>query len=104
MCVSEVSLWVIIGSGIGMLPFQQQAKSYLNQCWFIVNTLRPRQDGRHFPDNIFKYIFLIENAWILIKIWLEFVPKSLSDNIPALVQIMAWRRPGGKPLWIHLNQ
>ena len=77
MCVSDVSMWVIIGSGIGMLPFQQQAKSYLNQCWFIVNTLRPRQDGLHFPDNIFKYTFLNKNAWILIKIWLEFVPKGL---------------------------
>ena len=27
-----------------------------------VNTLRPRQDGRHFPDNIFKCIFLNENV------------------------------------------
>ena len=27
-----------------------------------INTLRPRQDGRHFLDNTFKYISLIENA------------------------------------------
>ena len=26
------------------------------------NTLRPRQDGRHFPDDIFKCIFLNENV------------------------------------------
>ena len=26
------------------------------------------------------------------------VPKGLISNIPALVQIMAWRRPGVKPL------
>ena len=25
------------------------------------NTSRPRQDGRHFPDDIFKFIFLNEN-------------------------------------------
>ena len=25
--------------------------------WFGVNTLRPRQNGRYFPDNIFKWIF-----------------------------------------------
>ena len=62
------------------------------------NTLRPRQDGRHFPDDIFKCIFLNENARILIKISLMFVPKDSIDNIPTLVQIMAWRRPGGKPL------
>ena len=32
------------------------------------------------------------------KISLKFVPMSLISNIPALVQIMAWRRPGDKPL------
>ena len=31
------------------------------------------------------------------KISLKFVPKGPIDNIPALVQIMAWRRPGDKP-------
>ena len=29
---------------------------------------------------------------------MNFVPKGPIDNIPALVQIMAWRRPGDKPL------
>ena len=48
--------------------------------------------------NIFKCIFLNENAWISIKISLKFVPKGQINNIPALVQIMAWRRPGDKPL------
>ena len=55
------------------------------------------KSGRHFPD-IFKCISLNENVWILIKIPLKFVPKGLINNIPALVQIMAWRRPGAKPL------
>ena len=27
-----------------------------------INTLRPRQNGRHFPDDIFKCIFLTENV------------------------------------------
>ena len=63
-----------------------------------VNSLRPRQNGRHFADDIFKCIFLNENVWIPIKISLKFVPKGPIDNIPALVQIMAWRRPGDKPL------
>ena len=62
------------------------------------NTLRPRQNGRHFPDDIFKRIFLNENVWISLKISLKFVPKGPINNIPALVQIMAWRRPGDKPL------
>ena len=63
-----------------------------------LNTLRPGQNGRHFADNIFKCIFLNENVWIPIKISLKFVPKGQINKIPALVQIMAWRRPGGKPL------
>ena len=63
-----------------------------------INTLRPRQNGRHFPDNIFKCIFLNENVWISIKISHKFVPMGPINNMPALDQIMAWRRPGGKPL------
>ena len=70
---------------------------HFEHCVYI-NTLRPRQDGRHFADAIFKCIFLNENAWIPIKISLEFVPEDPINNIPALVQIMAWRRPGDKPL------
>ena len=64
----------------------------------VAVTLRPRQNGRHFADDTFKYIFLNENVWIPIKISLKFVPKGPINNIPALVQIMAWRRPGDKPL------
>ena len=63
-----------------------------------LRTLGPRQNGRHFPDDIFKCIFLNENLWILIMISLKFVPDGPINNIPPLVQIMAWRRPGDKPL------
>ena len=62
----------------------------------LLNTLR--QNGRHFPDDIFKCIFLNENGRISINISLKFVPKVPINNIPAMVQIMAWRRPGDKPL------
>ena len=65
---------------------------------FVFNILRLRQNGWHFPDDIFKLIFLNENVWILIKILLKFVPKGPINNIPALLQIMAWRWPGDKPL------
>ena len=54
-----------------------------------VNTLRSRQNGRHFADDTFKRIFLNENVTISIKISLKFVPKRPINNIPALVQIMA---------------
>ena len=29
---------------------------------------------------------------------MKFVPQGPINNVPALVQIMAWRRPGDKPL------
>ena len=64
----------------------------------MINTLRPRQNRRHFADDIFKCIFLNENARISLKISLKFVPMVRINNIPALVQIMAWRRLGAKPL------
>ena len=63
-----------------------------------LNTLRQRQNGRHFADDTFNRIFVNENARISIKFSLKFVPKGPVNNIPALVQIMAWRRPGDKPL------
>ena len=63
-----------------------------------INTLRLRQNGHNFADNIFKLIFLNEYVWIPIIISLNFVPHGPINNIPALVQIMAWRRPGNKPL------
>ena len=62
-----------------------------------LNTLRPRQNDRYFPDDIFKYILLNENVWISIKISLKFVADGPINNIPALVQIMALRRLGDKP-------
>ena len=69
-----------------------------NAASSVVNSLRPRQNGCHFADDIFKCIFLNDNIWIQINISLKFVPKGPINNIPALVQIMAWRRPGDKPL------
>ena len=64
----------------------------------MINSLRPRQNGRLFADDTFKCIFLNENIGISTKNSLKFVPKGLINNIPALVLIMAWRQPGDKPL------
>ena len=49
-------------------------------------------------DDIFQCISLNENFLILNKISLKYVPQGLIDNMAALVQIMAWRRKGDKPL------
>ena len=55
-----------------------------------LKTSKPRQNGRHFADSIFKCVFLSDNIWILINISLKFVPKAPINNILVLVQIMAW--------------
>ena len=49
-------------------------------------------------DNIFKCIFVNENIRSSIQNSLKFVPQSMIDNKSALVQVMAWRRIGDKPL------
>ena len=49
-------------------------------------------------DDIFKHIFLNENARISSQISLKFVRYCPIDNKSALVQVMAWRRAGDRPL------
>ena len=87
---------------IGLLWGESTGQRWISLTWVsyptIVDTLRPRRNGRHFADDIFKRIFLNGNVWIPITISLKYVPKGLIYNIPALVQIMAWRRSGNKPL------
>ena len=65
---------------------------------YILNSLRSRLNRRHFADDISKCIFLNENILIPIQIPMKIVSDGPINNIPALVQIMAWRRPGDKPL------
>ena len=79
----------------------QQSKNRVHISWDIlyeVQLIEAETNGRHFADDSFKCIFLNENVWIQIEISLTFVPKGPINNILALVQIMAWRRPGDKPL------
>ena len=71
---------------------------YVLMPFQLFNSLRPRPNRRHFADDILKCIFENENEWISPRISLKFVPEVRINNIPALVQIMAWRRPGDKPL------
>ena len=83
-------------------PCWPREPCYVKKCLckkcFNLNSLRPRLNRRPSADDIFKCIFLNENEWILPRISLKFVPEVWINNIPALVQIMAWRRPGDKPL------
>ena len=60
--------------------------------------LKPRQNCGLFADDIFKCIFLKGNVRISIKYLLQSVPRGYINSIPALIQLMAWRRPSDKPL------
>ena len=77
-----------------MLSLWQADSFTVSGC---INSLRPRPIRRHFADDIFKCISENENEWISPRISLKFVPKVRINNIPSLVQIMAWRRPGDRP-------
>ena len=49
-------------------------------------------------DDILNCIFLNKNDRIPIQTSLIYVPWSPIDNKPTLVQVMAWRQTGDKPL------
>ena len=61
-----------------------------------LNTLRPRQNGRHFADDIFKCIFLNENVWIPIEISL----KGQINNIPSI--FLDGAKPLSEPMMVSL--
>ena len=63
-----------------------------------INSSPPGQNGCRFIDGTFKCIFVNEKFCIVIWISLKFVPKGPIDNKWALVQVMAWRQTGDKPL------
>ena len=104
MCLKVSSAqWRPFCLGLNVLkPFEN--RGHLLQPFKVVilslfNTLRPRLNRRPFADDIFKCIFLNENEWVLPRISLKFIPKVRINNIQSLVQIMAWRRAGDKPLY-----
>ena len=63
-------------------------------------TSKPRRNGHHCTDVISECIFMKENGHnvISIKILLKFVPRGPINNMPALVQMMAWYQIGEKSL------
>ena len=100
--VSEIDknpcLWATRGSAFHRWHFVVRFSDSWSVFNNVFNTLRPRQNGRRFADDTFKRIFLNENVRISIKISMKFVPRGPINNNSELVQIMAWRRSGNKPL------
>ena len=77
-------------------------EAHYRWTWDVARGIQLTHGGRDKMDAIsqttLNCIFWNKNVWIPIKISLKFVPKGLINSIPTLVQIMAWRRPGDKPL------
>ena len=79
-------------------------------CTRFFNTSRLRENGFHFPEDIFKCNFLNEKIHILIKVSLKFVPmgpfnkipKIGSDNglMPSRQQAIIWTNDGLVYWWI----
>ena len=69
--VIEPCLSLILHLSLAVVPF--------------INSSPPGQNGRHLADDIFRFIFVNENFYILIKISLKFFPKGPIGNNPALV-------------------
>ena len=77
-------------------------RAFATNFWFTFpfNSSQPRQNGRHFADDIFKRFFL---GWKCMNFAYNFTvifPKIQIYNILSLVQIMAWCRPNDKPLFL----
>ena len=69
--------------------------------FMVMNALIEKYSNKHWGRDTVGTISqttMNEKVWTSIKISLKFVRKGSINHIPALVQIMAWRHPGDKPL------
>ena len=75
----------------GILPYHLCLNGHMQ----LLHTFRPRKNGPHFADDVFKRIFLSENYFISIQISLKYVPSSLIINMQPLSEPMGslvnWR-------------
>ena len=89
---------------IRFVSLWQYHRSY-RSTWCVTQSVhfasRPGQDGRHFPDDNFKYNLFNEKSSVSFEVSLKFIPSGPIYNNQTLVQIMDWRRKGDKH---YLNQ
>ena len=78
MCLNSGRQWVTCPSG--MYTEHNLGHHFICRCPRDFNTLRPKQNDRRFPDDIFKRIFLNENCSILTKVSLKFVAHGPIKN------------------------
>ena len=96
------------GGGI-RVPFQYLMRCLFHNCkiWQSLRSMKLVSKLTHWGRDKMAASFMttfsnafswLKNVIISITISLKFVPKGSINNIPTLVQIMVWRRPGDKPL------
>ena len=78
------------------LPVHTQPNNYSKQR--PLNTLRPRQMAAIFQTTFWNGFSWMKMFEYRLKFHWSFFPGGPINNIPTLVQVMAWRRPGDKPL------
>ena len=94
------------GSPLWVQGLSYVLTSQLPHCMqYCFNTLRSRQNGPYFTDNIFKNIFLNENVWILIVISLYPINNQATSHylnqwwLSLLMHIcITW------PQWVKINE
>ena len=79
------------------MAYATQLAECIQQC-ATSNSYPPGQNGHNFANNIFKRIFLNENVGTLIQLSLKVFANGPIDSKSALVQVMACRLFGAKPL------
>ena len=67
------------------------------QLKHILNTMRPRQNGLHFADDIFKQTFWTTISPFLFN-FIELYSRGFNCPYDSIIQIMAWHLSGDKPL------
>ena len=77
-----------------MVICDKENRTKLPPCLCTLDTLRLRQNCRHFADDIFKCILFNGNTRTSLDILLKIFWKFRINNIPSLVQIMAWYEIG----------
>ena len=94
ICVSKL---IIIGSDNGLSPDRRQAIVWTNAGILLKHWGRDEMDAisQTTFSNAFSWMKIFEHR---LEFHMKFVPKDPINNILALVQIMAWGRPGDKPL------
>ena len=89
----------------GFTELLEATELLMFQILHITKTLRPKQNGRHFADDIFKCIFLNGDIWIPNNISLKLVPKGpglswVRSSLQPAVKVYAI--VSGEP-WISLK-